>query len=187
MRFWTLRWFAVAALLGFQPTLSWAEAAPAARTAHDFAFTSIEGAPMPLAQFKGKAVLVVNTASRCGFTPQYDGLQTLWERYRERGLVVIGAPSNAFRQELASEAAVKEFCEVNFDIDFPMTELISVRGGDAHPFFAWAAEEKGAPKWNFYKYLVDPEGRLVDWFGSMASPTSRKVVSAIEGALPPAP
>jgi glutathione peroxidase len=163
--------------------------APAsAATAHDFAFTSIDGEPLPLSGFRGKAVLVVNTASRCGFTPQYAALQALWRRYRGRGLVVLGVPSNDFGgQEPGSEAEIKAFCAVNFDVDFPMTGKVAVRGDDAHPFYRWAAGELGAlarPRWNFHKYLVAPDGRLVDWFSTVTRPDADKVRRGIEAILP---
>ena len=156
-------------------------------TAHDFDFTSIDGDPLPLSAFAGKAVLVVNTASRCGFTRQYGDLQTVWETYRDRGLVVLGVPSNNFgNQEPGTEAEIKRFCEVNFDVDFPMTEKVAVKGPEAHPFYRWAAEELGAnaaPGWNFHKYLVGPDGKLADWFPSPIAPTSTAVTKAIEGQL----
>ena len=130
----------------------------------------------------------MNTASHCGFTPQYEGLQTLWETYRDRGLVVLGVPSNDFGgQEPGSEAEIKAFCEVNFSVDFPMTEKQVVKGEGAHPFYKWTAEELGfmsRPRWNFYKILVDPEGNAVAWFSSMTKPTSSKVSTAIEAVLP---
>lgn len=161
-------------------------AAAGAATAHDFAFTDIDGAPMPLARFAGKPLLVVNTASRCGFTGQYAGLQGLWERYRDRGLVVIGVPSDAFNQELSTDAAVKDFCEMNYSVDFPLTQITEIRGPRAHPFYAWAAQALGpsnAPRWNFHKYLIDGEGRAVAAFGTSVEPTSAKVVSAVEKLL----
>lgn len=155
--------------------------------AHDFSFTDIDGNPLSLAQFSGRPVLVVNTASRCGFTGQYAGLQTLWTRYRDQGLVVIGVPSNDFRQELSNEAAVRDFCELNYGVDFPLTEITGVKGPQAHPFYAWAAEVMGsrlAPRWNFHKYLVDGDGRLVAAFATGVEPLSRTVTSAIERLLP---
>ena len=151
-----------------------------------FAFDSIDGGRLPLSEFRGRALLVVNTASRCGFTYQYEALQSLWSRYRDRGLTVIGVPSDDFRQELSSEEAVKDFCETNFAIDFPMTSITPVRGPQAHPFFAWAGEKLGPPRWNFHKYLVGPDGRLRAAFGTGDEPTSRKVLAAIEAALPSA-
>ena len=159
-----------------------------AATAYDFTFTAIEGQPLPLASFRGKTVLVVNTASFCGFTRQYAGLQEVWERYRDRGLVVLGVPSNDFGgQEPGTEAEIKEFCEVNFDVDFPLAEKEQVVGPDAHPFYRWAAEQLGAaaaPRWNFHKYLVGPDGRLVAWFPTRTEPTAPEVTEAIEANLP---
>jgi len=153
------------------------------RTAHDFGFTAIEGGPLPMAQFAGKPVLVVNTASRCGFTYQYDGLQALYDRYRDQGLVVLGVPSQDFRQELASSEDVKKFCEVNFDLDFPMTEIESVTGAGAHPLFAWLAEQGATPSWNFNKFLIDPQGRFVAHYPSSVKPDSTRIGSEIEGVL----
>lgn len=142
------------------------------RSAFEFTLPGIDGDPLPLDQYRGQAVLLVNTASRCGYTNQYDGLQTLWERYKGKGLVVIGAPSNDFRQELKGADAVKEFCEFNFGINFPMSDIISVRGTKAHPLFAWAAANSRAPGWNFNKYLIDPNGDLVRHYSSGARPQS---------------
>ena len=164
-----------------------AAAAETGKSAYDFTFTSIEGQPLPLSHFEGKVVLVVNTASRCGFTPQYSDLQSVWQRYRERGLVVLGVPSNDFgSQEPGSESEIKTFCEVNFDIDFPMTAKVHVKGEGAHPFYKWAAGEAGAagkPRWNFHKYLLGPDGELVEWFSTPTAPTSDKVTKAIEAQL----
>ena len=158
-----------------------------AADAHDFSFTDIDGEELSLSSFAGKAVLLVNTASRCGFTPQYDDLQAVWERYRGRGLVVLGVPSNDFGgQEPGSEAEIKEFCEVNFAVDFPLTAKTNVRGSEAHPFYRWAETELGdaaAPRWNFHKYLVAPDGRLVAWFPTRTPPTDTTVTQAIEAAL----
>ncbi len=141
-----------------------------ADSAHDFSFNSIDGDPLPMSQYKGKAVLVVNTASFCGYTPQYEGLQSLWTEYRDKGLVVLGVPSNDFgAQEPGTAEEIKDFCEANFDVDFPLTAKQVVKGGDAHPFYQWAADEKGAsnaPRWNFHKYLVAPDGALVEAFPS---------------------
>ena len=157
------------------------------RGAHDFNFTAIEGNPLPLARFAGKAVLVVNSASRCGFTSQYSGLADLWARYRDRGLTVLAVPSNDFGgQEPGTEDQIKEFCEVTYGIDFPMTEKVHVKGKEAHPFYKWAATHFGPlskPRWNFHKYLISPDGKLVNWFSSTTSPTSDKVVNAIEAQL----
>lgn len=169
----------------FSPAAKAAQGEPA--SAHDFTFTAIEGDPLPFAQFAGKAVLVVNTASECGFTPQYSDLADLWERYRDKGLVVLAVPSNDFGgQEPGTEAEIKEFCQVTYGIDFPMTEKAHVKGADAHPFYKWAATHFGPlskPRWNFHKYLVAPDGELVGWFSTISSPTSDKVVRAIEEQL----
>lgn len=160
-----------------------------AGSAYDFAFASIDGTPLPLDTFRGRTLLVVNTASFCGFTGQYAGLQALWNRYRERGLVVLGVPSNDFgRQEPGSEAEIKRFCEVNFNVDFPLTAKVSVVGANAHPFYRWAVAELGpeaAPRWNFHKYLVDPQGVIVDSFSTMTPPTAEALTAAIEAHLPP--
>lgn len=164
------------------------ETAEAAETAHRFAFTSIEGKPLPLGQFKGKALLIVNTASFCGYTPQYAGLQKLWERYRERGLVVLGVPSNDFGgQEPGTDREVKEFCEVNYRITFPLASKQQVGGEGAHPFYRWAAARLGAeaaPRWNFHKYLVGPEGELRGWFPTATPPEDPGLLRALEAALP---
>lgn len=164
-----------------------AGAAETGKSAHDFTFTAIEGHELPLSQFAGKTVLVVNTASFCGFTHQYSDLQAVWETYRDRGLVVLGVPSNDFgRQEPGSEKEIKQFCEVNFSIDFPLTEKEVVSGDGAHPFYKWAREALGAdaaPRWNFHKYLVGPQGELVGWFPTAVSPSSDRVTGAIEKQL----
>lgn len=157
------------------------------QTANAFSFTSIEGEPLPLSDFEGKVILVVNTASRCGFTKQYADLQEVWEQFRDRGLVVLGVPSNDFgSQEPGTEKEIKTFCKVNFNVDFPMTSKVHVQGDDAHPFYRWAGDEVGGlgkPHWNFHKYLIAPDGRLVDWFSTPTNPTSGKVIAAIEKLL----
>jgi glutathione peroxidase len=165
--------------------------APAAAKAEDgafgFSFVSIEGAALPLSAYRDKAVLIVNTASFCGYTPQYDGLQAVWERYRDRGLVVLGVPSDDFNQEPGTAAEIKNFCEVNFNIDFPLSQKEHVTGAAAHPFYRWAEQqlgERAAPRWNFHKYLVAPDGRLVAWFPSATTPTDDEVTRAIEATLP---
>lgn len=135
-------------------------------SAHDFTFTAIDGGSIALADYAGKAVLVVNTASECGFTKQYTALQAVWEGWRDRGLVVLGVPSDDFGgQEPGSEAEIQAFCETTFGVDFPMTAKQHVKGTDAHPFYQWAREvvgPVGAPQWNFHKYLIGPDGALVD-------------------------
>ncbi len=156
--------------------------------AHQFDFPGITGEPLAMADYAGKAVLVVNTASFCGFTPQYTQLQALWERYREQGLVVLGVPSNDFgSQEPGDEAAIQTFCEANYGIDFPMTAKQRVIGEDAHPFYRWIEDELGAagtPKWNFHKYLIDGEGVLAGVWSSRVTPLSDEITGAVEQALP---
>lgn len=156
-------------------------------TAHDFELTAIDGTPMPMKQFKGKVVLLVNTASQCGFTPQYADLEKVYQQYRARGFVVLGVPSNDFGgQEPGTAAQIKEFCEVNFDIDFPLADKQVVRGPQAHPLYRWIAAELGEdalPKWNFHKYLIGADGRLIEGFATPVKPTDGKITRAIEMAL----
>jgi glutathione peroxidase len=156
-------------------------------SAHDFAFDSIDGSALPLSDFKGKAVLVVNTASQCGLTPQYAGLEQLWNDYRDRGLVVLGVPSNDFgAQEPGTESQIKSFCETRFAVDFPMTSKNVVRGEGAHPFYRWARAELGEdaePKWNFHKLLVGKDGALLGSFGSRTEPGDAALKAAIDEAL----
>jgi len=162
-------------------------AAPA-QTAFDFELEAIDHAPMRLADWRGRALLVVNTASKCGFTGQYAGLQRLHETYHARGFTVIGVPSNDFgRQEPGSEAEIAEFCRTHFQIGFPMAAKTRVTGRDAHPFYRWALRELGraaVPRWNFHKYLVAPDGTLACWFSTVTGPTSPRVIRAIERVLP---
>jgi glutathione peroxidase len=159
-----------------------------AKSAHDFVFKTIEGEHLPLSRFSGKAILIVNTASFCGFTRQYTSLQDLWQRYQSQGLIVLGVPSDDFGgQEPGTETEIKTFCETNFDISFPLTEKTPVKGPVAHPFYKWAAAELGPvakPRWNFHKYLVTPDGRLVNWFSTPTSPVSARVIKAVESSLP---
>jgi glutathione peroxidase len=165
--------------------LACAPARAASPAGSPWLFEAIDGGPLDLADFRGGPVLVVNTASRCSFTPQYDELQALWERYRDRGLTVVGVPSNSFGQELGTSAEVKDFCELNFALDFPMTTLVEVKGAGAHPFYAWAAAQGYAPGWNFHKILLDGEGRIVAQYDRFTAPESPELVLAIEALLPP--
>jgi glutathione peroxidase len=155
-----------------------AAAAPA-RRAHDFRFPAIEGGEIDLAAWQGKPLLVVNTASFCGFAPQFAALQKLHEAYAPRGLLLLGVPSNDFNQEAADNAAVKAFCDAEFGVDFPMAAISHVKGPEAHPFFTWA----GAPRWNFFKYLVGRDGRLVQTWPSQVEPGSPELTRAVEAAL----
>ena len=155
--------------------------------AHDFTFTGIDGQPLPLSKFAGKPVLVVNTASRCGLTPQYEGLESLYRTYRDRGLVVLGVPCNQFAgQEPGTEAEIQSFCSLNFNVDFPMTAKVDVKGEGAHPFYAWAKEVLGddaEPKWNFHKILIGPEGQALATFGSRTEPLDPQVKERVAAAL----
>jgi len=155
--------------------------------AFDYQFTSIDGKPMPLSAYAGKALLVVNTASFCGFTQQYSGLQKLHDAYEAKGLVVVGVPSNDFGgQEPGSEGKIKEFCEGNFGITFPMTEKNVVKGPNAHPFYKWVVEvlgPKAAPGWNFHKYLIARDGTLVQSFFSGTAPDAKDLIAAIDAEL----
>lgn len=166
-----------------------AQEAAAMSEAKDIAlqFTSITGEAMSPDMFEDKAVLVVNTASRCGFTNQYQGLQALWTDYKDKGLVVLGIPSGDFgNQELATEEEVKKFCEINYGVDFPLTEKTTVKGPAAHPFYAFASDTLGAsaqPKWNFHKILVDRSGTPVKAFPSSVTPSDKELISAIEAVL----
>ena len=162
-------------------------AAAQAPSAFDHEFEAIEGGKMPLSAWRGKALLVVNTASFCGYTPQYEGLQKLWEGYEAKGLVVIGVPSNDFgAQEPKSESEILGFCKGAYNVTFPLTTKVDVKGADAHPFYRWAREALGAgsaPGWNFHKYLVGRDGKLIAGYGSGVEPQSPQLTKAIEAAL----
>lgn len=155
--------------------------------AHDFSFTTIDGKPLPLSAYRGRPVLVANTASECGYTPQYADLEALWRRYRDRGLMVIAVPSNDFgRQEPGTAEEIKAFCESRFAIDFPLAAKEAVIGGDAHPFFRWIGAElgeAGLPRWNFHKYLVGPDGALAGAWPSAVKPTDPAITGAVEALL----
>ena len=153
---------------------------------YDLQINSISGEIIDFGNYKDKAVLVVNTASYCGFTKQYEGLQKLWEKYESKGLIVLGIPSDSFNQEKKSNKDVKEFCEVNFDITFPLTTITDVKGENAHEIFKWAKDNYGKsaiPKWNFYKILINKEAKIEDTFSSLTKPTSQKIIKKIEKTL----
>lgn len=178
---------AIAALIVLGMVHVPAPAEPARTTAFEHTFEAIEGGKLPLSQWRGKVLLVVNTASFCGYTRQYEGLQALWERYGPRGLVVIGVPSNDFgAQEPKGESEILGFCQGAFNVTFPLTAKQEVSGAQAHPFYLWAHESLGAaaaPSWNFHKYLVGRDGRLIAGFGARVEPASAELTNAIEGAL----
>lgn len=162
----------VAALLALLAAPAWA--------APSFTFDSIDGGTIALDDLRGRPVLVVNTASRCGFTPQYDGLQALYNAHKDAGLVVLAVPSGDFRQELASNEQVADFCAVNFDLTMPMTTITHVRGDEAHPFYAWLRDSEGfEPSWNFNKVLIGPDGEAVATWGSTTRPQSQAITGAI--------
>ena len=153
---------------------------------YDFTINSITGDQLDLKDFKGKPILIVNTASYCGFTKQYNDMQELWEKYRDRGLIVLGVPSNSFNQEKKNNSEIKEFCEVNFNIDFPLSTITDVKGDDAHEIFKWAKDNHGKsaiPKWNFHKILINKEGKVEETFASFTKPLSKKIIKKLEEIL----
>ena len=152
----------------------------------DFKIDGIAGENIDFQDYKNKVVLLVNTASYCGFTKQYDDLQKLWDQYKKDGLIVLGIPSNSFNQEKNNNNEVKEFCEVNFSINFPITEITDVKGDNAHEIYKWAKENHGksaVPKWNFYKILINKDGIIEDTYASLTNPTSKKITKKIESLL----
>ncbi|WP_421694276.1 glutathione peroxidase [Aestuariivirga sp.] len=162
----------------------------AGTTAYDFTLTGIDGKPMPLSQFKGHPLLVVNTASECGYTPQYEDLEKLWQAYKGKGLIIIGVPSNDFgSQEPGTSSEIATFCKINYGVTFPLADKTVVKGDKAHPFYKWAGEQAGVlgrPKWNFHKYLIGPDGQFVNWFSTPAKPMGPKITAAVEKVLAPA-
>ena len=150
----------------------------------ELSIESISGEQLDLRQFKGKTVLIVNVASKCGFTKQYADLQTLYEKYKDQGLVVVGIPSNQFGgQEPGSNKEIKDFCETNFNITFPITDKVDVKGKNAHELYIWAKKNYGnstVPKWNFHKILINKDGKVQDAFNSFNNPLSKKIINEIE-------
>ena len=153
---------------------------------YDFKIESISGEIIDFNKYKDKVVLIVNTASYCGFTKQYGELQKLWDQYKSRGLIVFGVPSNSFNQEKKNDEDVKKFCEVNFNISFPLSSITAVKGGNVHELFKWAADNHGKsaiPKWNFHKILINKEGKVEDTYSSFTKPLSNKIINKIESIL----
>ena len=153
---------------------------------YDLEIESINGEIIKLKDYKNKVILIVNTASYCGFTKQYEDLQELWDKYKSKGLIVLGVPSDSFNQEKKTNSEVKEFCEVNFDINFPLTTITEVKGSDAHEIFKWAENNFGKsaiPKWNFYKILINKQGNIEETYASFTKPTSNQIISKIEEIL----
>jgi|SRR4051794_20172855 glutathione peroxidase len=156
-------------------------------TAYAFSFPALDGSSIRLADFAGKPILVVNTASQCGYTPQFTGLQELWTRFHDRGLIIVGVPSNDFGgQEPGGAKEIAATAEHEYGVKFPMAAKSVVKGGNAHPFFKWAASERPreVPKWNFHKYLIGHEGRIAAVFATEIEPTDTRVVTAIARELP---
>ena len=152
-------------------------------SAYKFEFVGIDGSIIKLSDYKEKVIVVVNVASRCGYTPQYEDLQSLWTSYKSKNLVVIGVPTNNFRQEPGSNKEIKDFCETNFGINFPMTEKIDVIGNNSHPFYKWARKNFGIgaiPKWNFHKIIIGRDGKVAETFSSITKPSSKKFLKVIE-------
>ena len=165
-----------------------ASSAQSNESAWDFTFDSLmHETPVALSDYDNNVLLVVNTASNCGFTGQYEGLEALYQTYKDKGLVVIGVPSNDFgSQEPGSHEEIAKFCKINYGVSFPMTAKYEVSGKNAHPFYKWARKELGfgtAPKWNFHKYLIGRDGKIVDYFNSTTKPQGSKIIKAVEAAL----
>ena len=153
---------------------------------YDFNIESITGEVIDFKEYKNKVILIVNTASYCGFTNQYDDLQKLWDIYKSKGLIVLGVPSDSFNQEKKNDIEVKKFCEVNFNINFPLSSITNVKGEDAHELFKWAEKNHGKsaiPKWNFHKILINKDGKIEETFSSFTKPLSKKITDKIESIL----
>ena len=152
--------------------------------AYDFKFQNIDGKPLNLSSYKGKVLIIINVASQCGFTSQYEDMQKVWENYKNQNVVMIGVPSNDFgNQEPGSNQEIKNFCESKFGITFPITEKVSVKGSEAHPLYLWAKNNHGSsaiPKWNFHKIIINKEGRIENTFSSLTTPSSKKFKEIIE-------
>ena len=156
------------------------------QTFFDFSIKSNTGEIINLNQYKNNVILIVNTASYCGFTKQYAELQELWNKYKSKGLIVLGVPSNSFNQEKNDNKDIKKFCEVNFNINFPLSSITDVKGENVHEIFKWAADNHGKsaiPKWNFYKILINKEGKVEDTYSSFTKPMSNKIIKKIESIL----
>ena len=157
------------------------------KLAYDFEFKDLDGKKLSLSEYKGKVIVIVNVASQCGFTTQYEDMQKIWTEYQKKGLVLLGVPSNDFgQQEPGSNKEIKNFCESKFGITFPMTEKISVKGSGAHPFYIWAKDNYGKsaiPKWNFHKIIIDKSGKIAETFSSMTNPSSKKFKKSINNLL----
>ena len=150
---------------------------------YDFKINNISGEELDLNSYRNKVILLVNTASYCGFTNQYNDLQKIWNKYKKKNFVVLAVPSNSFNQEKKTNSDVKEFCEFKFNINFPITEITNVKGNDAHPIYKWASKNYGSsaiPKWNFHKILINKNGKIEDTYSSLTKPSSKKIIDKIE-------
>ena len=154
------------------------------KLAYDYKFNDLDGSELNLNKFKNKVIVVVNVASQCGFTKQYEDMQKVWDNYQDRGVVMLGVPSNDFgKQEPGTSKEIKNFCEAKFGITFPMTEKVSVKGSEAHPFYIWARENYGKsaiPKWNFHKIIIDKNGKIAETFSSITNPSSKKFIEVLD-------
>lgn len=177
----------LAAMMAWAVCLSGKTANAGKSSGFQFSFDGFDGKPLPLDRFRGRAVLVVNTASECGFTGQYAGLEQLWQDYKDKGLTVIGVPSNNFGgQEPLKGEQIKHFCKLNYGVTFPLADRTDVAGRDAHPFYKWAIEQAGQearPRWNFHKILLDRNGNIAATFATAVEPTSNQVRGAIAKVL----
>ena len=157
------------------------------KLAYEFKFKDLDGSDLNLSEYKDKVIVVVNVASQCGFTSQYEDMQKIWEKYQSKGIIILGVPSNDFgSQEPGNNQEIKNFCEAKFGISFPMTEKVSVKGENAHPFYKWAKKNHGksaVPKWNFHKIIIGKNGKIVGTYTSITNPSSKKFVEALEKAL----
>ena len=157
------------------------------KLAYEFSFNDLDGSNINLSEFKNKVIVIINVASQCGFTNQYEDMQKIWEKYQKNDLILIGVPSNDFgNQEPGSSKEIKNFCESKFGITFLMTEKVSVKGDSAHPFFLWAKKNHGktaVPKWNFHKIIIDKSGKVAETFSSITNPSSNKFISSLEKLL----
>jgi glutathione peroxidase len=170
--------------------LFFANSLSAASSIHEFTLNSIDGQPVPLAQFKGQVVLIVNVASRCGFTPQYAGLEALYEKYKDRGFVVLGFPANNFLwQEPGTNEEIKSFCTLKYHVSFPLFAKVSVKGPDKSPLYQFLTDKKANPstgggiRWNFTKFLADKNGKVIARFGSSVPPDAPELLAAVEKSL----
>ena len=154
------------------------------KLAYEFNFKNLNGNQLNLAEYKNKIMVIINVASQCGFTGQYEDMQNIWNKYKDKGVVIIGVPSNDFGgQEPGNNTEIKNFCEAKFGITFPMSEKVIVKGNNAHPFYIWAKKNHGksaVPKWNFHKIIIGKDGKVFDTFSSMTNPSSKKFVNVLE-------